>query len=288
MELFTLGIGNYTENDIKQVARCFTGWAHDGGEFVFRKFDHDDGEKTVFGRTGNFNGDDVIDILLQHPVCATFISGKLFKFFAYEEPEEGLAEALGQQFRDSKWEMRPVLRTILTSKAFYSDKAIGTQIKCPIQLVTGSVRLLGLEKMPDSRILNGALNQMGQVPLAPPNVKGWPGGRLWINTSTLFVRYNTIVYMAGGVTPALTGGKIGKGLNLRVNKVPAGGTGFEPSDAGTPEQIVEAWVWRLIQRPIEEEKKKILVEALGENPHSPQNLRKMVQLIVSMPEYQLC
>src|SRR5207247_1355809 len=107
--------------------------------------------------------------------------------------------------------MRPVLRTLFTSNAFYSPKAIGSQIKSPIQLVVGTIRMLGLE-MPPTLMLGGALNQMGQVPLLPPNVKGWPGGRMWINTSTLFVRYNTAVFLAGGggQVPVLHAKKIQK------------------------------------------------------------------------------
>jgi len=288
MELFTLGIGNYTENDIKQAARAFTGWAHDGDEFLFRKFEHDEGEKVFFGRRGNLNGDDIIDIILAHPACAKYITGKLFKYFAYEDPEPQLVEALGQQLHENNWNLRPIIRTILTSKAFYSKTAIGTQIKSPIQLVVGSIRLLGLEKSPDARVLGNALNQMGQVPLAPPNVKGWPGGRLWINTSTLFVRYNTISWMAGGSMPALAGGKIGKGISLLVRKVPSGGTHFEPKGDGSPEEAVDEWLWRLVQRPVEESRKQILVEVIDGKPQSEEKLRKMIQLIVSMPEYQLC
>src|SRR5947207_1406604 len=169
MELFTLGIGNYTEDDIKQAARAFTGWGHDGDEYVFRKFDHDEGEKEFFGRRGNFNGDDIIEMILEHRACAPYIAGKMFKFFVYEDPEDGVAEALGSVLKENKWELRPVIRTMLTSKAFYSSRAIGSQIKSPIQLVTGTVRLLELN-MPRAQQLTGALNQMGQVPLAPPNV----------------------------------------------------------------------------------------------------------------------
>jgi uncharacterized protein (DUF1800 family) len=118
MELFTLGIGNYTEDDIKQAARAFTGWAHDGDEYVFRRFDHDDGVKKFFGKIGNFNGDDVIEIILAHPACAKYISGLMFKYFVYEDPEPALVDSLGEQLREAKWEMRPLLRTIFTSQAF--------------------------------------------------------------------------------------------------------------------------------------------------------------------------
>jgi hypothetical protein len=287
MELFTLGIGNYTENDIKEAARAFTGWGHDGDDFYFRKNDHDDGEKQFFGKTGKLDGDDVIDIILQKPACAKYISTKLFQFFAYDDVEEPVSEALAGMLRENKWEMRPLLRTIFTSQAFYSEKAIGTQIKSPVQLVVGTIRMLGLDA-PPGRMLEGALNQMGQVPLQPPNVKGWPGGRMWINTSTLFVRYNTAVFLAGGggqmpvsYTKKLTKPRI-KMESGKAEQFDATGIG------GDAEEVVEYWVSRLIQRPVEKEKKKMLIEALGSKPDNEQSIKKMVQLIVSMPEYQLC
>ena len=272
MELFTLGIGHYTENDIKEAARAFTGWGHDGDDFVFRKYDHDNGEKNFFGRKGNLDGEDVIDAILEHRACAAYIAGRLWTFFAYENPEPELAQGLGQVLRENDWNLRPLLRTMLTSQAFYSDKAIGTQVKSPVQLVVGTSRLLGLEP-PVGRGLGAALQQMGQVPLDPPNVKGWPGGRAWINTSTLFVRYNTAVRMVSG----------GEGRFAR------GGAEISLAATGVtqPHEIVDAWVARLIQRPIESEKHRVLSESLGETP-TDESLKKMVQLLVSTPDYQLC
>jgi hypothetical protein len=122
-------LGNYTEDDIKEAARAFTGWGHDGDDFVFRKYDHDNGEKKFFGRKGNLDGDDVIDAILEHRACASYIAGKLFAFFGYENPEPEITQGLGQVLRENDWNLRPLLRTMFTSQAFYSDKAIGTQIK---------------------------------------------------------------------------------------------------------------------------------------------------------------
>jgi hypothetical protein len=285
MELFTLGIGNYTEFDIREAARAFTGWAHDGDEFIFRKYDHDTGEKRFFGRAGNFDGDDVIDIILAHQACARYITGRFWGHFVYENPEPALTDSLGQLLREDKWEMRPVLRQIFLSQGFYSDKAIGSQIKSPVQLVVGTIRQLGLE-MPPTRALIGPLNQMGQVPLEPPNVKGWPGGRMWINTSTLFVRYNTAVWLAGGGGQVpIAVGKPGKG-KLKMASVDSN---FAPSqDDSNADSVVDHWLARLIQRPVEPAKKQILLDALGERPSDPSAVKKTIQLIVSMPEYQLC
>ncbi len=289
MELFTLGIGNYTEDDIKQSARAFTGWTHEGDDFVFRRYDHDDGVKQFMGRSGTFNGDDIIEIILQHPACAPYIASKMWKFFAYEELEEGLGESLGAMLKENGWELRPIIRTMLTSRGFYQPRAIGSQIKSPVQLVVGTIRQLGLQT-PNAQQLAFAMNQMGQVPLQPPNVKGWPGGRMWINTSTVFVRYNTCVYLAGGTMPGTFGirGIIGKGQ--------AGGSGkpgpevsgnFRPGAGGSAQSIIEEWLTRLIQRPVEERQKQILLEAM-EGRTDERAVRNMIQLIMSMPEYQLC
>jgi hypothetical protein len=286
MELFTLGIGNYTETDIKQGARAFTGWGHDGIDFVYRANQHDDGIKTFFGHSGNFDGDDIITLILRHPACPKFISGELFKYLAYDDMEKGLPEALGQVLLSNNYDLRPLLRTILTSRAFYSPNSIGVQIKSPVQLVMGTIRMLGL-KMPPGQALASALNQMGQLPMMPPNVRGWPGGRMWINTSTLFIRYNTGVWLAGGEVPALT--RIDRKGDSR-GPLPdrlARPTDFDPESDGGAEAVVDAWVKRLIQRPIGDDKKQVLVDVLADGVNTD-SVRKVVQLIVSMPEYQLC
>lgn len=277
MELFTLGIGNYTEDDIKEAARAFTGWAHDGDDYVFRRYDHDNGEKTFMGITGPFNGDDVIEVILRRPVCANYIAGRLYKFFVSEELPDDLNLALGDLLRENNYEMRPLLRTLFASKAFYQPSVIGSQIKSPVQLVIGTIRQMGLE-MPRERAINGALNQMGQVPLFPPNVKGWPGGRLWINTSTLFVRYNTAVTLVGG-------GQFAGAGNRR--RQAAGPGGNFRSTGGTPEQVVDQWLNRLIGRPIEAEKRQVLIDSMDGRANE-ESVKMMVQLLVSMPDYQLC
>lgn len=280
MELFTLGIGNYTENDIKEAARAFTGWAHDGEAFIFRKFDHDDGEKTFFGVRGPFDGDDIVDLILRHKACGPYIASRFWNFFVSEQYDPAVIASLGDVLRENDYELRPMIRTLLTSKAFYHRQHIGAQIKSPIQLVVGTVRLLGL-KMPEVNRLNGALTQMGQVPLMPPTVKGWPGGKMWINTSTMFVRYNTVLWLAGG-EPVVSGRRGVDAANRRNRP-----SGVEVDAEGTADQIVDRWVERLIQRPIAEEKRSVLIEAVGPKP-TESSVRDMVNLILSMPEYQLC
>lgn len=301
MELFTLGIGNYTEDDVKQGARAFTGWSHDGEQYLFRPFQHDMGVKTFLGFTGNLNGDDVVNIILRHRACAPFISSEIYRYFVSDDIDPAMAQALGSVLRENHYELRPLLRTMLTSQAFYSPSAIGAQIKSPVQLVVGTIRLLGVP-MPQQNAIVGTLTQMGQVPLMPPNVRGWLGGRNWINTSTVFVRYNAGVWLTGGDVPGfLRGNLAGKNATFDPPRNPGrGAVDFQAdqtanaanaanvADPNDPEAIVDSWLNRLIQRPVEESQKRILVEALGNEPQRPQQIRKLIQLITAMPEYQLC
>jgi hypothetical protein len=286
MELFTLGIGNYTEVDVKQGARAFTGWGHDGTDFTYRVNQHDEGTKTFLGHTGTFDGDDVISIILQQPACPRFISGELFKFFVYDTIDASMSTALAQTLYGNHYQLRPLLRTILTSKAFYSPEAVGVQIKSPVQLVVGTIRMLGLQ-MPPTQALASALNQMGQLPLMPPNVRGWPGGRMWINTSTLFIRYNTGVWLAGGEVPSLQRlDRKGDARGALPDRI-ARATDFDPDTNGAADAVVDGWLKKLIQRPLDADKKQVLVDVLSDGVNTD-SVRKVVQLIVSMPEYQLC
>jgi uncharacterized protein (DUF1800 family) len=284
MELFTLGIGNYTEDDVKNAARAFTGWASEGDDFVFRRGQHDDGRKIFFGRSGNFDGDDVIEMIMRHKACAPYVAGKLFRFFAYENVETDVAEGLGQVLRDANYDLRPMLKTLLRSQVFFSAKTIGSQVKSPVQLVIGTVRLLGLE-LPPLQPLQRSLQQMGQVPFNPPNVKGWPSGQAWINSATLFARYNTCVMLAGG-------NAFGPGQRQRQfsddNPKLRLMARFRPEAGGTAEETVDYWVSRLIQRPIDPQKRQVLIDSVAGKSNLEEAIRRMVQLIVSMPEYQLC
>jgi uncharacterized protein (DUF1800 family) len=289
MELFTLGIGNYTENDVKQGARAFTGWTHDGDNFVFHASEHDNGVKSFLNYVGDFNGDDIVDIILHQASCAPFIAGEIYRYFVSDDLDPKLKQALGKLFLSHNYEIRPLMRTILASKAFYSPTTIGSQIKSPVQLVVGSVRMLGVD-MPPQRTLVGTLTQMGQVPFMPPNVRGWIGGRSWINTSTIFVRYNTGVWLTGGQGPGALQGRL-TGKNMRIGSGGGSTVDFSPNTAvadASPDQLVDNWVARLIQRPIDPHQRQTLIDAVGEDDNRQQAERRLVQLILSMPEYQLC
>lgn len=188
MELFTLGRGNYTENDIKEAARAFTGWGYNvGGDFVFRKNQHDTGPKTVLGKTGNFDGDDVITILLEQKQTAIFIIKKVYKFFVNENIDAEKVEWLSNRFFQSGYNIKNLLEDIFTSDWFYAEKNIGTKIKSPIDLLVGIRRFLPMQMNNDQAQLLFQ-RTLGQVLFYPPNVAGWPGGKNWIDSSTLMLR----------------------------------------------------------------------------------------------------
>ena len=189
MELFTLGEGHYTEQDVKEAARAFTGWSldRDNGQFMFRRFVHDDGIKTVLGRTGRLDGDQVLDILLAQRAAAEFITRKLWREFISPDPDEREVKRIAQRFRDAHYDIKTALYALFTSDAFYAKENRASLVKSPIDLVVGTLRQFGLrpsEPVPFAVAAAG----MGQNLFSPPNVKGWPGGDAWINTSTLLAR----------------------------------------------------------------------------------------------------
>jgi uncharacterized protein (DUF1800 family) len=189
MELFTLGEGQYSERDIKEAARAFTGWSIDrqSGEYRFYRFRHDDGMKTVLGRSGLFDGDEVLDILLARPATAEFLTRKLWREFVSPEPDAAEVRRLAGVLRDARYDIRPWLRAMLASPAFWDTRNRGVLVKSPVEFVVGMVQTLQVQGM-DSRVLALASRQLGQDVFAPPNVKGWPGGFAWLTSSTLLAR----------------------------------------------------------------------------------------------------
>ena len=188
MELFTLGRGNYTENDIKEAARAFTGWGSNlQGDFVFRKGQHDFDNKTVLGYTGKFDGDEVLDILLEKKETAKYISLKLYKFLVNEQPDKEKIEWLADRFYKNKYDISKLLEDIFTSDWFYDEKNVGAKIKSPVELLAGIQRMLPMTLENENALL--ILQRiLGQMLFYPPNVAGWPGGKTWIDSSTLMMR----------------------------------------------------------------------------------------------------
>lgn len=270
MELFTLGEGHYSERDIVEVARAFTGYRvdRDAGGFRFHARQADAGSKTILGVTGAFSGDEAIDIVAAHPRCAEFIAGKIWTFYAGTVPSERLREALGKEYRKSGMETGMFLKTLFASREFFAPDVVRRQIKSPVQWLVQMCKVLEIP-LPPPRIVHPLMANLGQVLFDPPNVKGWEGGRAWISSSTLLVRYNaagTIVRGGSGVMPDID------------HLIPPG---------RAPEATVEELAWRIFQAPMPAALRERTISMLKENGASPAARRDLLHLLMSTPEFQL-
>jgi len=192
MELFTMGVGNYTEQDIKEAARAFTGWNYNDLRFVINPQQHDDDEKTILSRTGRFTGEQVIDILLAQPVTAEFLAGKLYRYFVREDLSPAFQQRLGKLLRDSNYDIAAFMETLLLSKDFYSQASVATRIKPPVELLISTYKKMGLTAVPGIPDFNEQSEMLGQKLFYPPNVAGWAHGRSWITPGLLLARGNVI------------------------------------------------------------------------------------------------
>ena len=192
LELFTMGVGHYTERDVREAARAFTGWTNDALAFRFDQAQHDFGEKTFLGRTGPLDGEDIIDTILAQPATGEFVAAKLYRFFVREDVPGAVATDLGRTFRASGYQIKPLLKRIFLSRDFYSPPAVATQIKTPVHLVVSTYRKLGLQEVPTIPDFGRMTSSLGQSLFNPPNVAGWAGGRTWITPSTLLQRGNLL------------------------------------------------------------------------------------------------
>ncbi len=190
MELFTLGVDHYSENDVRESARAWTGWrvARRADQVSFNPSLHDDGTKTFLGQTGNFDGDDIVNIIFKQPQCARFFAASLLNWFVYNNPEPQLVDAVAAELRANDYELAPVVATILRSEVFYSKRAYRALVKSPVEFVVGTYNALGLTTIDDSVL--PALQQMGQQLFNPPSVAGWPGGQNWLTSGTMIARQN--------------------------------------------------------------------------------------------------
>ncbi|MBV9619346.1 MAG: DUF1800 domain-containing protein, partial [Verrucomicrobia bacterium] len=302
MELFTVGIGNYTEQDIRESARAFTGYRVDmtTQQFRFAPFQQDHRPKTFMGRTGNLNGDDIIDILVSKPACAQFIGHKLWRFFVEDEPSSAIVDSVAATIRSHNFEIRTILREIFTSAEFYSDRVMGNQIKSPVQYIVQTSKLLAAPA-PAPVAAQNAMQQMGQILFAPPNVKGWDGGKEWISTSTLLFRYNFANYLVNGdaiLPPNLQqrrqGADVGFGraaqLVQQIKRDPMDVAKIVPSEIRTkPREVVDLLAKRLFPtRPGEKGIDTFVkyLETRGSDV-TDSTLRELIHLMMSTPQFQL-
>ncbi|MFN0036728.1 MAG: DUF1800 family protein [Saprospiraceae bacterium] len=296
MELFTLGRGHYTENDVKEAARAFTGWAHRlNGDFVFRQRDHDTGSKTVLGKTGNFDGDDMLDMLLERRETARFIARKLYKFLVNETvvPEERITW-LGDRFFDSGYKIMRLLEDIVRSDWFYAPENVGSKIKSPVELWVGIRRALPMELAdPESQLM--LQKALGQILFYPPNVAGWPGGRNWIDSSSLMLRLripqllytNQDLDVRGKADDDQLMGEAAKGRLRRLSSV----IDWQPAldlFAKTPDnELIGEIAEFLWAAPTKNLPLDVLEKNTDRSSRSALVQTAMVQLMAT-PEYQLC
>lgn len=294
MELFSLGEGNYTERDIKDGAKALTGFTFKDDAFFYNKNAHDNNSKHILGQSGNIDADGFVNAILFSKACAPYICAKLYKFFVADittdtkelkGPARTIVRNLSTMLQQQRYELKPVLRRLLLSRHFYDPSVMGNKIKSPVELVVGSIRSLNVPTR-NITLLTDAMDKMGQSMFLPPSVKGWDGGRSWINTSTLFVRQNTLVYL-------LTG--------RQTNRRFVESTAYDPTrlvpsmndprlDSEPPANLIANELLDLVlgYRPLGAA--DYLVDAANkvDKPNSSEGITAMLLLITSMPEYQLC
>ena len=321
MELFSLGVGNYTEKDVREAARAFTGWHTREGRFRFVAADHDDGVKTVLGQTGDWDGGGIVRIVLEQPAAARFLVRKLYAFLVNETivPPDAFIEPLCERFRKSEYDIAGLVRTVLSSRHFYSEHAFRKRIKGPVEYAIGAVRAVYREYAEDDveyrplphQLLDRHIVAMGQKLFAPPNVKGWPGGRAWLNTSTMLERDNFAAALATGTlwsppkAPSTPPQQIVKnGIVVKSGNPEPPALEYPPppkafdvarlleeENVKAPETIVRALLDLYVPGGVRPDALARLVAFVAEGKPAanslPQRVRETVHIILAMPEYQL-
>ncbi|MEZ6241840.1 MAG: DUF1800 domain-containing protein [Phycisphaerales bacterium] len=295
MELFSLGEGAYSERDIKEGARALTGYTFEDDEFVFNEENHDSGSKRILGASGAMDGDDFCRAILGQRACPEFIASKLYRFFAryvptnprdQDQDTRTIVRQLASTMIKAKYELRPVMRQLFLSEHFYHPSVVGEKIKSPTELVVGAVRSLNTP-VRDLAILNDALNLMGQSLFYPPSVKGWDGGRAWINTSTMFVRQNILAFLLTGKKP------VGYDALADENKYDPTPLldALEKGDPGAssdPGKVVD-YMLRLTLGRAPQHAHDTLTKFVDEHGGvRPPVVTGALLLVTAMPEYQLC
>ncbi len=293
LELFTMGEGNYTDHDVVEAARAFTGWTHDQmGRFLFRPEWHDYREKTFLGRRGNFDGTEIIDIILEQAKTAEFIVRKILCSFVMPSPPEVWVKYFASIFRKKDYEIEPVVREILGSDLMYAPQVLRAQVKSPVEFVIGSLRLMKVN-LPRKEILWGLMGLMGQRLFDPPTVKGWDGGRDWISTASLELRMMFLRALLTGEipNPDPKGHKLRK--TIQLPQPPFNPERILSSDVlSQPAKATQHLLQHFIQIDLPSEKMAILQQfaekAYREEKDEIQGARRLTYLILSLPEYQLC
>jgi len=273
MELFCLGEGNYTEKDVQEMARCFTGWEIRRNKFYFNRFQHDNGEKTILGKSGNFGGKEGVRLILDQKAAPRFIVWKMMRYFMFDEPAppDSLVNPLAEQFFKEGYDIAKLVERILNSQLFYSEHCIGRKVRSPVEFAIGLLR--GLESKADVYNLREELAQLGQTLFYPPNVKGWDGGRTWINSSTLLGRANLVRRLIDRGKSRFAKGKLAELA--------------DKYKANSPKETIDWLVEVLFAVPIPVEVRKQLVGLASSGGDRSQRIAGVIHAMSLLPEFQL-
>ncbi len=274
MELFCLGEGNYTENDIRELARCFTGWEIRRERFRFNAYQHDTGTKTILGQTGRFGGEEAIRVVVEQRAAPEFLVARLIRYFLADELDstsaEDLIRPLADQLRSTGMVIRPVLMRLLSSNLFYSEHSVARKVRSPVELAVGLLR--SLQGSTDVFELASQLEILGQGLFFPPGVKGWDGGRTWINSSTLLARSNLVRQLL-------------QNQKTRFNREPLSDY-LRSAGLSTSEMIVDYLETLLFAIPLPSSARSKVVSIPGSKPDS-ENLTASLHALFTLPEFQL-
>ncbi|MBQ4820462.1 DUF1800 domain-containing protein [Aquimarina sp. MMG016] len=294
MELFTLGRDNgYTERDIKEAARAFTGWNFKkDGTFVFRQNHHDYGSKTFLGKTGNFTGEDIIKILLEKKQTARYLVEKLYIYFVNETIDTKHIDHLTNVFYNSGYNLKIVLKEILSSDWFYDVKHIGVKIKSPVELIVGLSKPFQIQ-YEDPKVLLYLQKKLNQILFFPPNVAGWPGGKTWIDNSTLMLRLKLAsVILNSGVIEWSDKGDMPENMIIKQQI-------YKKVKSRLQKKVKAKPNWEVFLSGLEQKDKTELINFLLQPELSgtatqvisgldPSDTKNFVIELLSLPEYQLC
>lgn len=284
MELFAMGAyQGYDEDDVKEAARALTGYMFNQQNSQFRYTDgkHDKTSKTIFGKKGNFTGDDLVRLILEQPATSRFVAQRLYQYFGHIEPNYDTVDQLAAVLKVNHYEVKPMLKNMFLSEAFYSPEVMGSQIKSPVDLAVGTLRSMGVKELGDAGPMVLAIREMGQDLFEPPDVKGWRAGRSWVNSTRLFTRYNEVAAMLRDVN--------GEGVDA-IGLARASG-------AKNVEQVVDAFALACLGKKLGRAPREALIDFVGALPVADQwernrvevndRLQRLLVLMTSNPDYQL-
>lgn len=296
LELFTLGIGNYTETDIKQAARALTGWTVSGLNSVFNANNYDNTNKTFLGKTGNYGYKEIVDLIFTQNATAKFFCTKLYKEFIFYKPDDVFVNKMAQVMRSNDYNLKPVLRYMLTADEFYASAVVGSKIKTPTELLIGALKAFGVQSVTtnDWAYIYDTGRNLQQQLLEPPDVSGWAGQREWISSNTYPQR--------GGYSDAIVNGRrlTGQTLGFRVNPlafVRAFNTKQNPELSEDAAKLVEEISSYFVQFPLSQQRKNFLLQTLLDGtivsnwstntPMADVRIQKFLRAMMRLPEFQL-